>query len=149
MQRNNILTNYLLLGICGISSLLISCNKMTNHDYRADSDWVYQNHSSSELHIVLGHGEYDNSEKNFVLSIGASHTIESRSFATTDNLQATDFSSPYQYHGATVEFGTTKYTIAPNEGLANANNYQVEKLGTNYFRFTYVFTDDNLADLIQ
>lgn len=118
---------------------------MTNHDYRADSDWVYQNHSSSELRIVLSHGEYNNSEENFVLPIGASHTIELRSFATTDNLQATDFSSPYKYHGATVEIGTTKYTIAPNKGFANANNYQVEKLGTNYFRFTYVFTDETIA----
>ena len=39
--------------------------------------------------------------------------------------------------------------LEPNEAVRNRNNYQVEKLGTNYFRFTYVFTDDNLADLIQ
>lgn len=137
--------NYLLLGICGISSMLVSCNRMSNTDYRADSDWVYLNHSSHELYIVLGQGEYDDSETNFVLQAGASHTIELRSFATADNLQTTDFSSPYKYHGATVEIGTTKYTIAPNKGFANANNYQVEKLGTNYFRFTYVFTDETIA----
>lgn len=73
-------TNYLLLGICGISSIFMSCNKMTNHDYRADSDWVYQNHSSHELYIVLGQGEYNDSEVNFVLPAGANHTVELRSF---------------------------------------------------------------------
>lgn len=145
MLRNNILTNYLLLGICGISSMLMSCNKMTNNDYRADSDWVYQNHSSHELHIVLGSGEYDDSETNFILPVDASHIVELRSFSITDNLQATDFSSPYQYHGATVKIGSTKYAIAPNEKFANVGNYLVEKLGTNYFRFTYIFTDENIA----
>ena len=142
-------TYYLLLGICGISSIFMSCNKMTNHDYRADSDWVYQNHSSHELYIVLGQGEYNDSEVNFVLPAGANHTVELRSFSTTDNLQAKDFSSPYQYHGATVKIGSTKYAIAHNEGFANARNYQVEKLGNNYFRFTYVFTDEIIAGLAQ
>ena len=39
--------------------------------------------------------------------------------------------------------------IEPNKAIRNRSNYQVEKLATNYFRFTYVFTDDNLADLIK
>jgi len=39
--------------------------------------------------------------------------------------------------------------LEPNKAIRNRSNYQVEKLATNYFRFTYVFTDDNLADLIK
>lgn len=149
MQRNNILMNCLRLGSSVIISLfLICCDRTTRNDYRADSDWVYVNESSYELNIVLGQGQYVG-ERNFILPANASHTVEVRADATTDDLQAADFRSPYQYHGATIEIENRKYTIEPGEGLANALNYQHRKLTTNYFQFTYTFTDETIKSIME
>lgn len=149
IQRNGRLMNYLMLGSVGIISMLLgACNK-TTHDYRADSDRVYVNNSSYELNIVLGHGEYDGTKENFILPVNASYTVELRSFATTDKLQATDFRSPYQYHGATIAIESQRYVMEPDDGLANALNYRHLKLGTNYFQFTYVFTDEAIKNMMN
>lgn len=149
MQRNRILMKCLMLGSVGIISMFLgACNK-TTHDYRADSDWVYINHSSYELKVELGHGEYDGAKENFILPVNASYTVELRSFATTDRLQAMDFRSPYQYHGATIKIDAKKYEIKSDDGLANALNYRHLKLGTNYFQFTYVFTDEAIKNMMN
>ena len=39
--------------------------------------------------------------------------------------------------------------LEPNKAVRDRSNYQVEKLATNYFRFTYVLTDENLDNLIK
>lgn len=147
MKRKSILMHYLMIASSVMIGLILVCCSKT--DYRADSDWVYVNNSSYELNIVLGHGEYDGPETNFILPANSNHTVELRSDATTDDLQATDFRSPYQYHGATVEIENRRYSIEPGDGLADVFNYQHQKLAANYFQFTYTFTDEVIRNIMS
>ena len=142
-------TNYLKLGLKRIifSLFLISCADI---DYSADSDWIYINQSQYEIAIVLGSGEYiGNNGENFTLKPQTQDTVKIYTFSRRDDLKASDFDSPYSYHGATLTIDGKSYKIEEPKGIAGIQNYESRKLGDNYFQFTYTFTDEYIEELLK
>lgn len=145
MRPNRILTNCLMPGLCVIVSALFgSCEGRT--DYRLDSVWIYTNASSSVISVLLGEGEYYSPDENFTLHPGETHTFEINAETTEEEVRATDYHTPYQYHGATITIDDRKYKITTKQWFNDLQNYVNKRLGGHKFQFTYVFTDENIAE---
>jgi hypothetical protein len=57
-------------------------------------------------------------------------------------LKPEDYATPYWW-GCTITIDeTTEYSFDKGEGIAIAKNYESHKVRTNYYKFTYVFTDE-------
>jgi hypothetical protein len=53
-----------------------------------------------------------------------------------------DYATPYWW-GCTIMIDeTAEYSFEKGEGVTIAKNYESYKVRTNYYRFTYVFTDE-------
>ena len=133
-----------------IASILLfaGCDRYTNYDYRMDSDWVYVNESSYNLKLISNSEEYDRDET-FELPIGASHTVELRQFSTTTNLKASDYQSPYYHFEVAIKIDGQKFVLDSDCAFVNAANYRSEQLGTNYYKFTYIFTDEIVEHITE
>ena len=112
--------------------LLCSAHSCAKIDYINESDWKYINNTDEVITVLLGDGDYLTS-----------------TYSSTPDLTADDYRTPYFIQGATIIIGdgapqffpgtfSKEYTGTLNS-ICNVDNYTAEKLGTNYFRFTYVF----------
>ena len=140
--------NSLRLGSIVLFCWLLSGCDTSRTEYVHHGEWVYRNESSHKIEIK-----------------GAA-ILETTTIMAPTQTYCSDFWSdgvkditpdaigfPFEYLPQiecrmTIDDSKT-ILLAPNKSVRDRSNYQIEKLGTNYFRFTYVFTDDNLADLIK
>ena len=129
--------------------LLCSAHSCAKIDYINESDWKYINNTDEVITVLLGDGDYLTVDSNFTLSPGEEYEFRVSAYSSTPDLTADDYRTPYFIQGATIIIGdeapqffpgtfSKEYTGTLNS-ICNVENYTAEKLGTNYFRFTYVF----------
>lgn len=143
-------SNYLLLAAFVTGGLLLGgCDRYAIHDYRADSDWLYVNESSHDLKIfVAGFEHLPDIEENIDLPAGESRMVTSRADSRKKGMTAEDFTTPYHLHNAVIEIEGLRYVIHRGEFFVETANHKAEKLGENYFGFTYTFTDAIIGQIL-
>lgn len=145
--------NSLRLGsIVILCSLLWGCDT-SRSEWVHHGEWVYRNESSHKIEIKGAIISWTTLETTtFAMSPAETYCIDfwsdGEKYITPDAIGFPFEDLPKFEYSITID-DSKMILLEPSEAVRNRNNYQVEKLGTNYFRFTYVFTDDNLADLIQ
>lgn len=139
---------YLTFGIFGIISSIISCTKT---DFVNESEWIYINNTNKTIEITYGDGSFVSDDMNFTLSPGEEHSFVIDSYASSSDLSAEDYRSPYSTHGATITIDGANevYFLGTScdgfdgklYSICDIKEYSPVKYGTNRFRFTYEFND--------
>ncbi|BBL00328.1 hypothetical protein A3BBH6_05640 [Alistipes onderdonkii subsp. vulgaris] len=143
--------NYLRLGSIVMLCCLLSGCDTSRTEYVHHGEWVYRNESSYKIEIKGAIVSWAILETaTFTLPPAEMHRIDFWSDGDK-HITPDAIGFPFMYLPE-VECSITiddaeAIRLVPDEGIRNRNNYQVEKLGTNDFRFTYVFTDENVAGL--
>ena len=121
--------------LLGISSVLMMKSCYQKVDARVTGEWVCINETA---HIIEVKAKVFNS---FILQPGESYTFIG-SGEGPENITEKEYISPYSLGGTKVIVNNTdEYVLAKGESITDTENYQVEKLGYNHFRFTYRFTE--------
>lgn len=156
MRPNNMWMNCLLRGsVAALCLAFFSCN-MSQTDWVNHGEWYYRNESSHLLHIEgVIYYYYAGTCECFTIPSGETHniktTIDGPKYVPAEALpcpfipliEADD--KPCRI---TIDDGIP-IRIELGESIRNRANYTVEKTGGNRYSFTFVFTDENLAELMQ
>ena len=145
--------NSLRLGSIVMFCWLLSGCDTSHTEYVHHGEWVYRNESSHKIEIKGAIISWTILETTtFIMAPTQTYCIDFWSDGVKD-ITPDAIGFPFEYLPQiecrmTIDDSKT-ILLEPNKAIRNRSKYQVEKLATNYFRFTYVFTDDNLADLIK
>lgn len=141
--QNNIWKRYLMLGlIISFGLILNSCKTQIAYGIKADFRFV----NKTGYNITYDQAIFQE------FNVSANDiTIFSESQKTNGeikNANPSDYRSPFiipATDNVTVKFGSNKCLLMQSkEGINNIrdiNNFVSEKLGNNYFKFTYTFTE--------
>lgn len=137
MQLNNTLTRYL---ICGFSVLLFyGCEKK---DAPVNADWVFVNGSSHTLHIDNERG----SELNFTLTPGERTTIYIEDGTGPENVTPKNYVTLFEFSKTIITIDNSiEYVLSSSDRIRHIGSYEAEKIGYNHYKFTYTFTDSEVA----
>ena len=135
MVRKIISTNFLLLGsFLIISSLLFSCEKV---DYRVRAEWIYINETPYKIEVKARTFDI------FTILPGETFFYKEDGDGPK-NMQPKNYFPPCRSGTVIILDDTTEYELVKGESITNVENYTIEKVGTNYYSFTYVFNEENL-----
>lgn len=128
----------ILLGI-----IFYSCAKL---EYVHKVDWVYVNESSHNIKIegIVHFTHYV--EFNFNVQKEDIHVIQYQGEGEK-NTKPEYFPLPSFKEDCKLLTNGSEFKISEGKSIWNRNNYIVEELGFNYYKFTYTFTDKNIAEL--
>lgn len=145
MRQNNTSTSFLLLGsLLLICTLLPACKGRV--DYIFDADWIYINNSSHAIRIE-GVERFSMLEELVIdIAINGSQTIRFGSDAGGE-VKPEDYPLPRFKEGCTLTTKGREYKLVDGQFIRNKDNYSVKKIRFNYYQFTYIFTDENIAEL--
>lgn len=145
--------NYLRLGSIVMLCCLLSGCDTSRTEYVHHGEWVYRNESSHRIEIKGAIVSWSILKTTtFALSPNDIHCIDFWSDGE-NNVTPDAIGFPLEYLpevecSITINDSKTNQLV-PNVGIRDRSNYQVEKLGTNHFRFTYTFADENIKELTQ
>lgn len=121
-------------------------------------EWVYVNSSTHTLELKGAVNIYTSSQppyEDFTLKQGESHIIEYRGDGDKV-VESEAIPNPFGdipfIEERSIQIlidGNQIKAIAPETYIRSRANYQVEKLGRSYYRFTYTFTDEIISELIK
>ena len=147
MKFRRISIRYLQLGsslICGL--LLFGCES-SRSEWVVSADWIYINNSSHKLEVQGFTGFSTQIDGDFNLMQGETHVLEYKGEGEKD-LDPKRLNTPFTYteQCAIVVDGRT-YNIVENQSIRSQDNYIIEKLRSNHFRFIFTFTDENITEV--
>lgn len=131
----------MLIGISTLLSLGSGCNRET--EYKITADLVFINTSEKQIN-------YSNL---FTLEPEATKVISLKGDGGDKSSEITTCCQGFleDYQGSSEQVflilnNSECLFFEENEGPTNLDNYEQEILGTNNFRYTYVFTDDQFTN---
>lgn len=156
MRPNNMWMNCLLRGsVAALCLSFFSCN-MSKTDWVNHGEWYYKNESSHLLHLdgviyysIAGECKCFSIERGETYDISTTHSGSKH--VSSDNLPCPFIpliEADNKPCRITIDDGIP-LRIELGESIRNRANYTVEKTSKNRYRFTFVFTDENLAELMQ
>lgn len=137
MRLKTILTHFLLLG--SIVCLAVGCDTAKS-DTLIRSDWRYVNNSSHTIKIVSENREPLVLQPQSEYSYNESGLIDGGSV-----LAAEEYDTPFWWGCTIIIDDTSEHIFGKSESVSTAKNYESQKIETNYYKFTYTFTDEMIA----
>ncbi|MDR0765578.1 MAG: hypothetical protein LBF09_01400 [Odoribacteraceae bacterium] len=137
MKRKTILIRFLLPGsLLVVGMIAFSCN--VRYDAPVSSDWVFVNKTTSTIEVQ------DKIFNSFVLQPDSTYIFQ-ESGEGPDGIKPEGYYSPYGASSTIIVDDTIRHILSKGESISNVKNYKAEKVGYNYYRFTYIFTRDSIA----
>lgn len=144
--------NYLRLGSIVMFCCLLSGCDTSRSEHVHHGEWVYRNESSHKIEIkgaIVSWSILKTAA--FTLSPTEMYRIDFWSdgdkHITQDAIGFPLMYLPGVECSITID-DADPIQLVSDKGIRDRNNYQVEKLGNNYFRFTYTFTDEMVDELL-
>lgn len=134
MRQKAMWMHYLRLGSLMAITLISICSCKAKEDDIVRAEWIYVNETTSSIEII------SDSWNSFILEPEQSHTIQTSGLGRPD-IKPENYAAPY-VAGDKIKVNNNEHTFVKSESITNVNNYSSSKLDYNYYRFTYVFTDE-------
>lgn len=135
MRPKIILTLFLLLGsLAGL--VAVGCGTERS-DSLMRAEWLYVNNSGHKIEIVS-----ENREP-LVLQPQGEYLYEVDGLVDGgSDLTPEDYDTPFWWGCTIIVDEQTEYIFTKGEGIAAVKNYDAQKIGTNHYKFTCIFTDE-------
>ena len=132
-------TNYLKLGSLLLMAICTACHQ--NIDYIVKGDWIYINQTPHQISIQ---GKFEN----IILPAYGQDSIQITAGEGPKNVEPSNYVSPFESKCNIIINDTVH--IAINKGsISEVGNYRTVKVGYNHFRFTYIFTNKSIEELLE
>ena len=116
-----------------INLLFYSCHEEI--DYVVKADWNYINNSSHKI-SVLGRDTFD-------IAINETYIIKEVGEGSKDVTESSYVSPFFGFSTKVIYDGEVEVILSDGEGITDTKNYESEKISARYYKFTYIFTDDD------
>ena len=117
-----------------INLLFYSCHEEI--DYVVKADWNYINNSSHKISVLGRHDTFD-------IDINEIYIIKQEGDGSKDVTESAYVPPFFSFDTKIIYDGEVEVILSNGEGITDTKNYESEKIGTRYYKFTYIFTDDD------
>lgn len=155
MKQKTTYVRYLLIGISALTVLLSSCRKQT--EYRMKMDLLFINQTNKEISFIIRPDILSSRVENIIIGPQSQSRIFTFEISGVDKIPNIETCCRDALIGAYGGSGTEGYSqmlrindslcvTHLNEKSVILSNYLMEKIADRHFRYSYTFTEADIAN---